>query len=356
VLHRGLWNWVMALIIGVGSAAGSGPVDARTDTVRKTAGAKKGPATPAARTAAANRQVSALKASTAKRRSTLRKPRVVAPPPPSMGQKIGLHQTEDPLELKSSVALVVDAQTSEVLFSKNPQAVLPIASITKLMTAVVVAEAQLPMDELLTVSLIDAAESSKSSRSRLSPGTELTRGELMHLALMASENRAAYTLGKNYPGGLKAFVAAMNRKAAELAMHGTRFVEPTGLSSDNRSNAEDLSVLVKTAMDVPLIRELSTSPEASFAVGSKQVQFRNTNGLVRNSSWEIAVQKTGFISEAGRCLVMQARLAGRELIMVLLDSAGKYSRIGDAERIRQWLDAMAGALPLTTGGTRTPLK
>lgn len=260
-----------------------------------------------------------------------------------MGQKIGLHEAEDPLALKSGVALVVDAQTSEVLFSKNPHAVLPIASITKLMTAVVVAEAQLPLDERLSVSVIDTFEPGKWSRSRLTPGTQLTRGELMHLALMASENRAAHTLGRNYPGGMKAFVEAMNAKAAELGMSGTRFVEPTGLSAENRSTAADLTVLVKAAMDVPVIRELSTSPEASFAVGKKQVQFRNTNGLVRNPSWEIGLQKTGFISEAGRCLVMQAKLAGRELIMVLLDSAGRYSRIGDAERIRHWLDAMAGA-------------
>jgi D-alanyl-D-alanine endopeptidase (penicillin-binding protein 7) len=305
---------------------------------------------------ASSRKATAAKASPPRRRSEPRKARVVLPQRPSMGQQIGLHLTEDPLELKSGVALVVDAQTSEVLFSKNPQAVLPIASITKLMTAVVVAEAQLPLDERLTVGLIDSFETGKWSRSRLTPGTQLTRGELLHLALMASENRAAHTLGKNYPGGVTAFVEAMNRKAAELGMHGTRFVEPTGLSSDNRSNAEDLSVLVKTAMEVPVIRELSTSPEASFAVGSKQLQFRNTNGLVRNPSWEIAVQKTGFISEAGRCLVMQAKLAGRELIMVLLDSAGKYSRIGDAERIRHWLDAMAIALPGAGGGTQAKLR
>jgi serine-type D-Ala-D-Ala endopeptidase (penicillin-binding protein 7) len=300
---------------------------------------------------AANKRAAASRTSARQSaRTPSRKLRPVAPPRPSMGQKIGLHAADDPLALKSGVALVMDARTNEVLFSKNSEAVLPIASITKLMTAMVVAEAQLPLDERLTVGLIDQLDTGKYSRSRLKPGTQLTRGELMHLSLMASENRAAYALGKNYPGGLKAFVAAMNQKAVELGMKDTRYVEPTGLSSDNRSSASDLSILVKAAMEVPVIRDLSTSPEASFAVGTRQVQFRNTNGLIRDPTWEIGLQKTGFISEAGRCLVMQARLAGRELIMVLLDSAGKYSRMGDAERIRVWLQGVAtqatqGVLP-----------
>lgn len=260
-----------------------------------------------------------------------------APARPSMGQLTGLHLIADPLDLKSAVAFVIDQDTNEVLLSKNPQAVLPIASITKLMTAVVVADAKLPMDELLEVSAIDPADTGKSSRSRLALGTQLPRSEMMHLALMASENRAAHALGRYYPGGMSAFVAAMNRKAAELGMADTRYVEPTGLSSQNRSSARDLSVLVKAAMGYPQIRELSTSLDTSVAVGAKQVQFRNTNGLVRDASWDIGLQKTGYISEAGRCVVMQASMAGRKLIMVLLDSAGKYSRIGDAERIRNWL-------------------
>lgn len=256
---------------------------------------------------------------------------------PSMGQQIGLHDTEDPLSLKSSVALVIDQDTDEVLFSKNPQAVLPIASITKLMTAVVVADAKLPMDELLPVSTVDQLDTGKFSRSRLTPGTQISRGELLHLALMASENRAAFALGRAYPGGLSAFVEAMNHKAAELGMRDTRYVEPTGLSSQNRSSAQDLSLLVKAAMAYPEIRELSTSQQAQVVVGKRPVQFRNTNGLISNPEWDIGLQKTGFISEAGRCVVMQAKLAGRKLIMVLLDSAGRYSRIGDAERLRHWL-------------------
>jgi serine-type D-Ala-D-Ala endopeptidase (penicillin-binding protein 7) len=258
----------------------------------------------------------------------------------SFGQAYGLHRTEDALDLKSSVAFVVDQDTSEVLFSKNPQAVLPIASLTKLMTALVVVEAQLPLDEMLEVSEADI-DTEKGSRSRLAVGTQLSRGEMLHLALMASENRAASSLGRHYPGGLDAFVQAMNRKAAVLGMTDTRYVEPTGLSSRNQASAPDLARLVKAAYGFPLLRELSTSPEAAVAVGRRTMQFHNTNGLVRNPSWDIGLQKTGYIVEAGRCLVLQAQMAGRQLIMVFLDSAGKYSRIGDAERVRRWIESDA---------------
>jgi D-alanyl-D-alanine endopeptidase (penicillin-binding protein 7) len=254
----------------------------------------------------------------------------------SFGQAYGLHDVADPLELKSSVALVLDQDTNEVLFSKNPSAVLPIASLTKLMTALVLTEAGQPLDEMLTISDEDI-DTGKGSHSRLVIGTSLTRGEMLHLALMSSENRAANALGRYYPGGLPAFVQAMNRKAQEIGMNDTRYVEPTGLSSRNQSSARDLATLVKVAHQYPLIRELSTSPEYRVAVGKRLLQFRNTNGLVSNPSWDIGLQKTGYISEAGRCLVMQAQLAGRKLIMVFLDSAGKYSRIGDAERVRKWL-------------------
>lgn len=268
----------------------------------------------------------------------------------SFGEVQGLHGESDPLDLKSSVALVIDQETNEILFSKNPQAVLPIASITKLMTGLVVTEAKQSLDEVLTISQEDV-DTEKGSHSRLAVGTQLTRGEMMHLALMSSENRAAHALGRHYPGGLQAFVQAMNQKAATLGMRDTHYVEPTGLSSKNQSSATDLALLVKEAHQQPLLRELSTSQEAQVAVGKRVVQFRNTNGLVRNPSWEIGLQKTGYISEAGRCLVMQAQLAGRKLIMVLLDSAGKYSRIGDAERIRKWLNQVgvqsASARPLS---------
>lgn len=271
------------------------------------------------------------------------------PARPSFGKLQGLHATDDPLDLKSSVALVLDQDTDEVLLSKNPGAVLPIASITKLMTALVVTEANLPLDEPLTITQ-DDVDTEKGSRSRLYVGAQLTREEMLHLALMASENRAAHALGRHYPGGLDAFVEAMNRKAQELGMADTHFVEPTGLSSRNQSSARDLAVLVKSVYAVPLIRELSTSPEYAVVVGRRQVQFRNTNALVKNPTWEIGLQKTGYISEAGRCLVMQAKLAGRQLIMVFLDSTGKYSRIGDAERVRRWLSEQIS--PAVAGGVR----
>jgi len=260
----------------------------------------------------------------------------------SFGQAYGLHDTEDPLDLKSSVALVVDQDTDQVLFSKNPQAVLPIASITKLMTAVVITEAHLPMDEMLTITQ-DDVDTEKFSGSRLRVGTTLSRGDMLHLALMSSENRAAHALGRTYPGGLAVFVAAMNHKAQALGMTGTHYVEPTGLSSNNQSSAADLTLLVKAAYEYPNIRELSTSREAQVEVGRRHMQFHTTNGLVRNPKWDIGLQKTGYITEAGRCLVMSAQMAGRRLIMVLLDGAGKYSRIADAERIRKWITAATAA-------------
>jgi serine-type D-Ala-D-Ala endopeptidase (penicillin-binding protein 7) len=276
--------------------------------------------------------------------------RVVEAPRLSYGQVFGLHETADALELKSSVALVVDQDTNEVLFSKNSQAVLPIASLTKLMTAVVVADANLPMDEVIAITM-DDVDTEKGSRSRLKVGTELTRGEMLHLALMSSENRAAHALGRTYPGGLAAFVVAMNRKARALGLLDTRYVEPTGLSSHNQSSARDLAKLVGAAHLYPMIRELSVSPEYWVEVDHQLQHFKNTNGLVGNAVWDIGLQKTGYIAEAGRCLVMQAKLAGRKLIMVFLDSAGRYSRIGDAERIRKWLEegvaqANTAALPL----------
>jgi D-alanyl-D-alanine endopeptidase (penicillin-binding protein 7) len=267
---------------------------------------------------------------------------VVVPARLSFGQIAGLRATDDPLNLASSVALVIDPQSGQVLFSKNSDAVLPIASITKLMTAMVVLESAQPLDEELTITQ-DDVDTEKGSRSRLGVGTRLTRGEMLHLALMSSENRAAHALGRHHPGGLSAFVAAMNAKAHTLGMTATRYVEPTGLSSANQSTAADLAMLVKAASDVPLIRELSTAQETAVAIGSRHLQFRNTNALIRHPDWDISLQKTGYISEAGRCVVMQARLAGRQLIMVLLDSAGAVSRMGDAERLRSWISTHVAA-------------
>ncbi len=270
------------------------------------------------------------------RRSVVR----VAEPAPvrqSFGQMAGLHNAIDPLDLKSSVALVLDQDTREVLLSKNDHAVLPIASITKLMTGLLISEAKLPMDEPITITQ-DDVDTEKFSRSRLAVGTTLPRGELLHLALMSSENRAAHALGRTYPGGLATFVSVMNAKARMLGMRDTRYVEPTGLSSQNQSTAQDLAVLVAAASQDSLVRSLSTSPEYQVEVGRRVLQFNTTNRLVRSPDWDIGLQKTGYISEAGQCLVMQARVAGRKLIMVFLDSTGKFSRIADAERVRRWVE------------------
>ncbi|WP_369650802.1 MULTISPECIES: serine hydrolase [unclassified Variovorax] len=264
--------------------------------------------------------------------------RVETPARQSFGQLAGLHGTDDALDLKSSVALVIDQDTHEVLFSKNDHAVLPIASLTKLMTGLLISEAHLPNDELITITQ-DDVDTEKGSRSRLTVGTTLSRGELLHLALMSSENRAAHALGRTYPGGLATFVSIMNAKAKMLGMKDTRYVEPTGLSSRNQSSAQDLALLVNAAYSDATVRSLSTSPEYQVEVGNRVLQFNTTNRLVKSPDWEIGVQKTGYISEAGQCLVMQAKVAGRKLIMVFLDSAGKFSRIADAERVRRWVEA-----------------
>ena len=261
-----------------------------------------------------------------------------APPVASAGDKAGLNQTRDPLELKSNVALVIDQDTSEVLFSKNDKAILPIASLTKLMTGLVISEAQLPMDESITISQADV-DTEKGSTSRLRVGTVLSRGELLHVALMSSENRAAHALGRSYPGGLAVFVGLMNAKARSIGMDDTHYEEPTGLSSKNQSSARDLAKLVNFAYGNPTLRELSTSPGYQLAVGKRTLQYNNTNRLVKNPSWDIGLQKTGYIAEAGQCLVMQAKVAGRKIIMVFLDSTGKFSRIADAERVRRWVES-----------------
>lgn len=262
----------------------------------------------------------------------------------SFGQKAGLHASSDPLDLNSSVALVIDQETREVLFRKNDHAVLPIASLTKLMTGLVISEAQLPMAELIAITQADV-DTEKGSSSRLAVGTVLSRGDLLHLAMMSSENRAAHALGRSFPGGVETFVSRMNARAKALGMSDTRYVEPTGLSSRNQSSASDLAVLVGAAYKEPALRELSTSHGREIEVGHRTLQYNNTNRLVKSAQWDIGLQKTGYISEAGQCLVMQAQVAGRKLIMVFLDSTGKLSRIADAERVRRWLEKSSG----TTG-------
>jgi serine-type D-Ala-D-Ala endopeptidase (penicillin-binding protein 7) len=241
--------------------------------------------------------------------------------------------------LVSQAALIIDAKSGEAIFSKNSNHVTPIASITKLMTAMVVIDADLFLDEKLAVDMEDI-DFLKGSRSRLSIGTTLTRREMLTLALMSSENRAASALGRHFPGGTDGALRAMNAKAKALGMENTRFVDTTGLSPGNVSTARDLALLVSAANQYPLIASMSTQREHyvhSDETG-KTYAFGNSNGLVKTDGWDISVQKTGFIQEAGRCVVMLAKIAQRPVIMVLLDSVGKFSRIGDAQRIKTWME------------------
>lgn len=240
--------------------------------------------------------------------------------------------------LRSSSALVLDAATGEAVIDKNSEVVVPIASITKLMTAMVILDRGLDLDTKIVLSR-DDIRAIKRSRTRLRTGASLTRDELLMLALMASENLAAAALGRTYPGGMEAFVDAMNAKAAALHMSDTQFVEPTGLSPQNVSSARDLAQLVRAANTYPLIREYSTRERATVKVYKRALSFGNTNRLVRSEHWDIDLSKTGYISQAGRCLVMRVRLASKDLIVVLLDSWGRQSRIGDANRIRKWVES-----------------
>jgi D-alanyl-D-alanine endopeptidase (penicillin-binding protein 7) len=259
-----------------------------------------------------------------------------APPVYTAGDLAGLNATRDPLALHSNAALVVDQNNSQILFEKNSRIALPIASLTKLMTALVVVEARQDMNEVLEVTA-DDIDREKNSTSRLRVGAQVTRANMLHIALMSSENRAASALGRNYPGGLPAFVAAMNAKAKALGMTDARYVDSTGLSSQNVASARDLSRIVVAAYQHPVIREYSTSHKYAVGAGRRLLQYVNSNRLVASSNWEIGLQKTGYITEAGRCLVMQARIDGRPVVMVFLDSKGKDSRLGDASRVRKWL-------------------
>jgi D-alanyl-D-alanine endopeptidase (penicillin-binding protein 7) len=243
-------------------------------------------------------------------------------------------------KLKSSSVLIVDQSDSTVLYSRRSDVAAPIASITKLMTALVVLDAKQPLDEPLAITP-DEAALPKSRGSRLSVGTVLTRGDFMHLALMSSENRAAHALGANYPGGVPAIVTAMNAKAAALGMTTAHFVDPTGLSSDNVASPEDLSKLVLAAAQNAHIREYSTDASYAVRVRKHLVEFHNTDNLVKNPTWNIIVQKTGYISEAGKCLVMEAVIEGRNVIIVLLDSAGRLTRVADAKRVKTWMESTA---------------
>lgn len=266
-----------------------------------------------------------------------------AGPTLSFARAAGLHHTPDPLRLNSSVALLVNQDSGEVLVRKNDLAVLPIASLTKLMTALVVAEAKQPMDELLTITEEDV-DTERHSRSRLRVGTTLTREEALRLALMSSENRAAHALGRAYPGGLEKMVAAMNAKAAQLGMKNTVYVDPTGLSNRNQSTARDVAVLVGHVGRNEQLAQFSTTPSHVAELGKRTLQYNNSNRLVRShkAGWDIEVQKTGYIVEAGRCLTMLTKVGGQNLIMVLLDADTNGARLADAERMRRWLVAQWG--------------
>ena len=253
--------------------------------------------------------------------------------------------------LRSEVALVFDLDEEAVLYEKNSDDLRPIASISKLMTALVVVESGLPMDEVLTIS-DDDIDRMRNSRSRLAVGTRLTRGEMLHLALMSSENRAAHALGRHFPGGMPAFVRAMNDKARALGMRHSRFVEPTGLSSENVATSRDLVKLLRAASRHPLIRDYATDDTEVFDLGrGRRLTYTNTNRLVKRDDWEILISKTGFINEAGRCLVMLTRIDARDVAIVLLNSSGSYSRIGDAVRIRKLVETAGQTLALAATGS-----
>jgi D-alanyl-D-alanine endopeptidase (penicillin-binding protein 7) len=246
------------------------------------------------------------------------------------------------LSLKSAAALVLDQDTGQALLEKQAGAVQPIASLTKLMTAMVLLDAHLDPQEMITITR-DDMDLLRHSKSRLPVGTRLPREQALLLALLASENRAAHALGRTFPGGLAAFVQAMNAKAGALGLSATRFEDPSGLSAGNVASARDLARLLEAAYRYPEIRDFSTRPEATIRSGRQSIQFPNTNALVRSPRWTIGLSKTGYIEEAGRCLVMQAMLANRPVLIILLDSWGKYTRLGDANRIKQWVEARLGS-------------
>jgi D-alanyl-D-alanine endopeptidase (penicillin-binding protein 7) len=243
-------------------------------------------------------------------------------------------------DLRSTAYLIVDESHAKVLAARNAEVAAPIASITKLMTTLVVLEAGQPLEEMITITHDDVRETARSG-SRLAAGVTLSRADLLHLALMSSENRAAHALCRSYPGGLAACVTAMNAKARALHMTTARFVEPTGLSAENVSSPTDLAKLVRAAAANETIREYSTDPNHTVYVRGRPIEFRSTNSLVGKDDWNVTVQKTGYVEDAGRCLVMQAVIDGRDVVIVLLHSWGKLTRIGDANRVRRWMESSA---------------
>ncbi|WP_148715198.1 D-alanyl-D-alanine endopeptidase [Chitinolyticbacter meiyuanensis] len=315
-------NWINALGFVLVAACVSAPSLAVAKTTEsKQASAKQGKKT-------AQRKSNLSRVATANARRNVSVARAVAAPVVS----------EHP-GVQSAGVLIMSERSGEVVYEKNADAVAPIASITKLMTAMVVLDAQLPMNELLSIGPEDV-DTLKNTSSRLGVGTQLTRAEMLLLALMSSENRAASSLSRHYPGGQPAFLRRMNDKARELGLPHTRFFDATGLTPNNVSTARELAKLVTAAHRYAEIHHFSTSSEYAFIsnLTGRELQFRNTNPLVRESDWTIGLSKTGYTNEAGRCLVMQATINGSPVVMVLLDSDGKFTRIGDANRVRKWLE------------------
>ncbi|MFK3736170.1 D-alanyl-D-alanine endopeptidase [Massilia sp. TN1-12] len=342
------------------------PAAAATKAKAKATATKRVKAKPAKRTEMARIIAADNRKQMARRIAMVRGKRKIAYAAPvaailTAGDMAGLNRTRDPLDLRSSVAYVIDQNSSEVLFEKNSSVALPIASITKLMTGLIVVQSGQNLDEVITITEADV-DKLKFSSSRVPVGTRMTRGNLLHIALMSSENRAAAALGRNYPGGIAAFVAAMNAKAAELGMNDTHYVDSSGLSSQNVSSARDLAKLAMVAHQEPLLRQYSTDPSYVVEGSGRAMNFHTTNYLVGLPDWNIGLQKTGFINEAGRCLVMQAMIQGRNVIMVFLDSKGKQSRTADAGRMRKWLEALkpatipaaaAAGVPVTVSAAAT---
>jgi len=335
------------LVLGPGAQSHAATESKKAPQVAKKADSKvaagtkktsKNAALPAAKSAAAKAPKKSASASTAKK-SSAKHAGTSRAVPKKQSHKVAVADVDSAhLALYSASALVIDQETGNALFEKQSSAVVPIASISKLMTAMVVLDAKLDMNEVIAIGDDDVDEL-KGTRSRLPVGTTMTRQTAMLLALMSSENRAAHALGRQYPGGMPAFVKAMNQKAQALGMVSSRFEEPTGLSSNNVSTAHDLARMVAAAARYPEIRNFSTTGEASVDINGHIREFRNTNALVRSDTWEIGVSKTGYISEAGRCLVMQARVADKPVVIVLLDSSGKMTRVGDANRIKRWMES-----------------
>ncbi|QWE23831.1 serine hydrolase [Polynucleobacter sp. AP-Elch-400A-B2] len=328
------WPLVHICLISFGVASSSLVIAANSDsqTAKSTKSAAKAPAK-----SESKKLVKSSKKPKTVRTTVTRSVESVIPARPSFATALGLRGQNDDLSLKSSVAMVVNQDTKEVYFEKNSSVSLPIASITKLMTAMVVLDSKLPLDETI---VINADDVNIYRTSRLAGGTVLTREEALLLALMSSENRAAYTLGRNYPGGISAFIDAMNRKAKEIGMTHSHFADPTGLLSENVASAEDLARMLSVAYQYKMIREFSTWPDLTMMIGKRPQKFLNTNRLVRAGDMNIGLQKTGFINAAGKCLVMQARVNNTPLLLVFLDSVGTQSRFADAVRVRDWYERM----------------